>query len=395
MAGKRTSKRVGRPARRTTARKARARAVETALAALAHDIRTPLTGILAHAELLAASELDERARGWALSVKSAAEHLAQLTTIVCDAVRAEATGLVLRDDAFSPQQLAEDVGASLAARAQTTGLKSEIEIARGFPERAIGDPVRLRAALENLIDNAVKFTARGTVRLQASAKPIKRGKLRIVFAVSDSGIGLKPAEIRKLFKPFSQASATVSRRYGGTGLGLTLVRRIARAMGGDLTVTSSAGKGSTFTFSVVLAAVTGKRAPDKHVAARNGGLLPPRRILCVEDSPYGRVVLNTVLRELGHHADFVASGESAIEALGKAQYDLILMDITLNGLDGLETTRRIRALPSADGRIPVIGISARTEPQDRANARSAGMDIYLTKPVSPRALAEAIERALR
>lgn len=391
MPKKRKSTRSRRPARRKAS--GNARAIETVLAALAHDIRTPLTGILAHAELLAASELDARARNWALSVKGAAEHLAQLTTIVCDAVRADAVGLTLREDLFSPRHLAEELGASLAARAQTSGLKSHVDIAKTLPERATGDPVRLRAALENLIDNAVKFTARGTVSLQASSKPAARGKAELVFAVSDSGIGLKGAEVKKLFKPFSQASEAVSRRYGGTGLGLTLVRRIARAMGGDLVVTSKPGKGSTFRLSVLIAADSGEGATKTPRIAKSGGDHPPRKILCVEDSPYGRVVINTMLRELGHQADFVASGEAALEALKKGGHDLVLMDVTLNGIDGIETTRRIRALPAAAGRIPVIGISARTDARDDAKARTAGMNVYLKKPVSPRALAEAIENA--
>ncbi len=142
-------------------RKGRSAAPETALASLAHDIRTPLTGILALAELLAASDIGERERRWASGVKSAAEHLAQLTTIVCDAARADAAGLTLRSEAFSPRRLAETIAASLSARAGTNGLTSEISIARDLPERVNGDPVRLRAMIENLVDNAVKFTARG------------------------------------------------------------------------------------------------------------------------------------------------------------------------------------------------------------------------------------------
>jgi CheY-like chemotaxis protein len=395
MSKKRMSKRRNPGTRKTARGRGRTRAIETALAALAHDIRTPLTGILAHAELLAASELDDRARSWALSVKSAAEHLAQLTTIVCDAVRADAAGLVLRKDIFSPRQFAEDLGAALAARAQTSGLTSHVDIADGIPDRASGDSIRLRAALENLIDNAVKFTARGVVKLQAAAEPAARGKCRLVFTVSDSGIGMKPAELKRLFKPFSQASETVSRRYGGTGLGLTLVQRIARAMGGDLTVTSRPGKGSVFTLTALLTVTNGKPGRATSQPARRNGGHPPRKILCVEDSPYGRVVINTMLRELGHQADFVASGESALDVVKKGEHDLVLMDITLNGIDGIETTRRIRALPPPAGRVPVIGISARTEERDSANARAAGMDIYLTKPVSPRALVDAIEKTAR
>ncbi len=369
------------------------RAIETALAALAHDIRTPLTGILALAELLAASELGEREQAWARAVKSAAEHLAQLTTIVCDGVRAEAVGLALREEVFSPRQLAEDLGASLSARAQTSGLVAEVAIAADLPERVIGDAARLRSAVENLIDNAVKFTARGVVKLGVSASRAAAGKSRLTFAVTDSGIGLTPGEIKKLFRPFAQASEAVSRRYGGTGLGLTLVKRLARTMGGDLKVSSAPRRGSTFRLDVVVRLAPADSSRGK--SGRNGrrGVTPlaGRRILCVEDSPYGRVVLNTILRELGHHADFVASGEAALEAL-KRGYDLVLMDVTLTGIDGFETTRRIRSHPAASRALRVIGISARSDAADQA--RAAGMDAYLIKPVSPAALAEAIGQSL-
>lgn len=368
--------------------------VEAALASLAHDIRTPLTGILALAELLAASDLGERERRWANGVKSAAEHLAALTTMVCDAVRADAAGLVLRHEPFSPRRLAETIGASLGARATTNGLKSDVAIARDLPDWVAGDPVRLRAMIENLIDNAVKFTARGGLRFAVSAKPAPRGRMTLVFAVTDNGIGISPAELKRLFRPFAQANATVSRRYGGTGLGLVAVKRLAHAMGGDLGVVSKPKRGSTFTLSIPVEPVTQKAQKG------NGALRSPAaaktqslNILCAEDNPYGRVILNTILTEFGHRADFVGSGEAAAEAAARGGYDLVLMDITLTGIDGLEATKRIRSLPGRAGRIPVIGISALGSAEDRKRAAAAGMSAYLVKPVTPAALAEIMAGA--
>jgi len=388
-----------RPRKRTRVRLVRAAkkiprksapAVEMALAALAHDIRTPLTGILALAELLVASDIGARERGWAASIKSAAEHLAQLTTVVTDAVKAEAASLVLRHDVFSPRRLTETIGAALLARAQTLGLKAEVVIDPDLPETVAGDPVRLRAALENLIDNAVKFTAQGSVTLAVKAHPATRNRVRLQFEVTDSGIGLRESEIRKLFRPFSQASAEVSRRYGGTGLGLTLVKRLAKAMGGDLTVTSKLAEGSTFHLGVIVervpaAAARGSkpRVPGREPA---GGL----SILCVEDNPYGRVVLSTILGELGHRVSFAASGEAALTALEGETFDVVLMDANLSGIDGFETARRIRALGGGKGRVPIIGLSARSHPDDDARARAAGMNAYLTKPVSAQALVKAL-----
>jgi signal transduction histidine kinase len=228
------------------------RQIENALAALAHDIRTPLTGVLALSELLAASNLPERERNWANAIKRSAEHLSVVTSIVLDAVKADATGLVLRNEIFSPRQLANDIAASLVARTEIGGLTANVSIDDDLPETVIGDPVRLRAMLENLIDNAIKFTARGEVSFSITAKPAPRKRVKFAFAVGDSGIGMTPAEIKKLFRPFTQANDEISRRFGGTGLGLVLVRRLAKVMAGDLTVVSKPGKGSTFTLTVLL-----------------------------------------------------------------------------------------------------------------------------------------------
>lgn len=362
------------------------RAVEAALAGIAHDIRTPLTGIVALAELLSASDLGARERGWADAIKSGADHLAQIATLLVDAVRADAKGLVIRDDPFSPRLLAESVGVALAARAGSKSVATETVIG-DLPMRAFGDALRLRTALENLADNAVKFTEDGSIKFAATATKAARGRLRLTFTFTDTGIGLSPAEVKRLFKPFVQANEDVARRYGGAGLGLVFVRRIARAMGGDLTVTSKRGKGSTFTLTALVALA--EVAASGETAAR-GEARPSLTILCAEDNPYGRVVMNTVLKALGHRVDFVESGEAVVQAAARGGYDAVLMDVALPDIDGLEATRRIRALPGKAGQVPVIGISGRDGSDDERAARDAGMSFYLTKPVSPSKLAEAL-----
>jgi CheY-like chemotaxis protein/nitrogen-specific signal transduction histidine kinase len=368
-------------------------ALETALASLAHDIRTPLTGILALSDLLIACDLPERERGWARAIRSAADHLAQQTSLVLDAVKADRGGLALRKDEFSPVELVEAIAASLSARAAKSGLSAEIEIAGELPARAIGDAVRIRAALENLIDNAVKFTARGGVRFAAKAEPAPRSRVRLIFSVSDSGIGLTKAEIARLFRPFAQASRDVSMRYGGTGLGLVLVKRLAKAMGGDLVVVSKKGEGSTFTLTVMVEPVSRRAGkPDGGNGDASAASAASLRILCAEDNPFGRMVLNAILTEFGHRVDFAGTGEAAIAAVIRGGYDLVLMDVTLPDVDGLEVTRRIRALSGDAARIPIIGISGRSSEEDVRNARTAGMTDYLTKPARPAALAEALQR---
>ncbi len=378
---------AAKPVRR---RGAAARATDAALAAFAHDIRTALTGILALGELLASSNLGERERRWAAGVKGSAEHLAALTTLVIDAAKAGAGPLTLRAEVFRPRRLVEAVAESLTARAETKGLGAEVTIADDLPEMLVGDPVRLRAALENLIDNAVKFTERGVVRLEARTARAARGHARLIFTVEDSGIGLTRAEIKRLFRPFAQASADIARRYGGAGLGLAVVKVLAKAMRGDLAVASAPGRGSRFRLTVMLpiapAATAGGRAQQPAAAVRR------LAVLCAEDNPYGRVILNTILTELGHRVDFVGSGEEAVAAV-KRGYDVVLMDVTLPGIDGIEATRRIRAFSGAAAVTPIIGLSGRGDAGDEQAARAAGMDGYLCKPVSPSALSGALAAA--
>ena len=382
------AKRKRKSKRRTTRvpRRAAPRAVEAALAGVAHDIRTPLTGILALADLLAASGLGPRERQWARAIKSGAEHLAALSTLIVDAARADAAGLVLQREPFSPRALAEHVAEGLTARAAGRSIAVEVAISPDLPARTAGDALRLRAALENLADNAVKFTHAGAVRFAASAKPARK-RVRLVFEMSDSGIGMSAAELKMLFRPFAQASADIARRYGGAGLGLTFVKRIAKAMGGDLTVKSTKGKGSVFRLTVLVDAAEAAGGGSETAARK---MTRPLTLLCAEDNPYGRVIMNTILGELGHRADFVETGEAAMEAASRGGYDAVLMDVTLPGIDGLEATRRIRALPGDVGGVPVIGISGRARSDDEQAARAAGMNAYLVKPISPSKLAEVL-----
>jgi CheY-like chemotaxis protein/anti-sigma regulatory factor (Ser/Thr protein kinase) len=356
---------------------------------LAHDIRTPLTGILALADLLHASDLPEREQRWTAALKGAAEHLARLTNLVVDVAKADTTGLVLRQEPFSPRELANSVAAALTARADAKALTSRLDIAKNVPNAARGDAVRLRSALENLIDNAVKFTERGSIALTASAARAVRGGIRLTFTVTDSGIGIAAADLKRLFKPFAQASADVARRFGGAGLGLVAVQRIAAAMGGGLKVSSRPGRGSTFRLTVVVDAAAKPAAQGR---SRTGRTVAGLRLLCVEDNPYGRVVLSAVLRELGHRVSFVGNGEAAVAAVEQGGHDAVLMDVALAGIDGIETTRRIRQLRGPAGRIPIIGVSGRSEANDEAAAHAAGMNAYLRKPASPAALNETLAK---
>jgi CheY-like chemotaxis protein/nitrogen-specific signal transduction histidine kinase len=384
---RRKSKVVKRRRVSSRASAANPRAIEAALAGIAHDIRTPLTGIVALAELLATSDLGAREREWANAVKSGADHLAALATLIVDAAKADAKGLVLRSEPFSPRALAEAVGVALTARAGNKAIKAEIKIAPDLPVSVSADALRLRAALENLADNAVKFTNEGTVTFAVSAEPAPRKRTRLIFTFTDSGIGLSASDLKHLFRPFAQASLEIAKRYGGAGLGLSFVKRIAKVMGGDLTVTSNLGRGSIFRFTILAEAVD---APAADRVDRRPASSRSLSILCAEDNPYGRVVMNTILRELGHRVDFVETGEAVVAAVARGGHDVVLMDVMLSGLNGIEATRRIRALSGNAGKTPVIGISGRSERGDEQAARAAGMNVYLAKPVSPGKLAQVL-----
>jgi CheY-like chemotaxis protein len=378
--------------------------VEAALAVFAHEVRTPLTGILAISDLLATSDLPERERRWVDTIKAGAEHLASLATLFVDAAkdhrddRNAATGL--REDLFDLRALARNAGDSLAGRAAAKGLQSKVHISEALPSLVVGDPVRLRAALENLIDNAVKFTEAGGVAFEAQparvgkahAKTNAKGKVGVAFAVSDSGIGLTLQEIKRLFRPFSQANVSIASRFGGAGLGLSSVKQLARSMGGDIAVAPRRG-GATFTLTVALRAAGATRPASPKDGGRAVEASLALRVLSVEDNPFGRVVLNTILNELGHQAEFIGRGEAAIERIEQGTFDAVLMDMVLPGIDGIEAIRRIRDLAPPHGHIAIIGVSGRGD--DEAASRAAGADAFLLKPVSPRALATALIEATR
>ncbi|MGZ5908204.1 MAG: ATP-binding protein [Reyranella sp.] len=384
-------------ARKTTPRKgakspgrgvdAPAGAIEMALATFAHEVRTPLTGILALSSLLETSGLPERERSWVESIKASAEHLSALATLFVDATRRRGPGLSIRHDFFDLRTLAQTSANSLAGRAAAKGLASTAELDEGLPVFAVGDPVRLRAALENLIDNAVKFTDSGSVAFTAAPArgASRKGRFAVAFGVADSGVGLSVSEIKRLFKPFSQSSVAISRRFGGAGLGLSSVRQLARAMGGDVTVKPRSGGGTVFTLTVVLDDA-GERSPSSDAdPSRAAAGVKPLKILSVEDNPFGRVVLNAVLQELGHEVEFVGRGEEAPQRLARGSFDLVLMDMVLPGIDGIEAIRRIRAGVAPTSRIASVGVSGRGE--DESAARAAGASGFLLKPVSPRELA--------
>lgn len=255
-----------------------------------------------------------------------------------------------------------------------------------------GDPYRLRQVLNNLLSNAIKFTARGRIEVEVAVSGAGPDERALAITVRDQGTGIPPDAMDRLFTPFAQGSSEVARTYGGTGLGLKVSRDLARLMGGDLTVASEPGRGAAFTLSVVLP-VGAPVSQDEAAAAAPVDLPPRLRVLAVDDHEINRRTLALVLQPLDVDLSTASDGLLALELMEKRPFDLILMDVNMPGIDGNETTRRLRASSGPNARVPVIGFSAGTEPEQVAACLSAGMTDWLAKPLEPHRLYEALRRA--
>jgi len=384
------------------------------IATVSHELRTPLNGVVGMTQLLATTRLDARQTEYVETIRSSGEALLGIINDVLDFSKIEAERVVIEEIPFDPRELVEQTRASFAHQAAAKSLGLETEVAAELPPRLVGDPLRLGQVLSNLVGNAVKFTDRGGVRvivdLDGDGAP-PTGELLVRFRVIDSGIGIKPERIPSLFAPFVQEDQSTTRRYGGTGLGLAISKRFAELMGGTIGVASERGGGSTFTFTVPLReaaeeteakdAATGT-APIGGAASGQAGdvawteAFAGKRILVVDDDPVNRRVAVRVLTLLGAEAEEAESGHAAIAALGRRRFDVALMDCSMPGMDGFETTRRIRdpASGALNPRLPIIAMTARTQPEDRQRCLAAGMDGYLAKPISIQALERAVAPAL-
>ncbi|MDZ5646570.1 hybrid sensor histidine kinase/response regulator [Nitrospirillum sp. BR 11828] len=363
------------------------------LATLSHEIRTPMTGILGLTQLLLETGLSMRQRDYVRTVHESGESLLAILNDVLDLSKVEAGKLEIEHRPFDTAALLDGVLNLMAGRAAEKGLDLQLRTCPVFPGRLMGDPLRLRQVLLNLVGNAIKFTDRGWVRISASADRLDDGRMQFGIIVSDTGMGVPEASQGRLFETFSQASVEVTRRYGGSGLGLAIAKRLVQAMGGQIGFRSRPGNGSHFWFTIPTA------EPEDEVAvARNANApplsLPPLAVLVVEDVTANQVVLDALLRARGHAVTVAADGAAAVRLVAQGRFDLVLMDMQLPGIDGLEATRRIRALPdSTRARVPVVATTANTDAADGDQCLAAGMDGFVTKPIRPDALVEAMHRA--
>ncbi len=373
------------------AAEAASRAKSQFLANMSHEIRTPMNGVLGMAQLLAMdSSLKAEQRRYLQIIQSSGESLLRVIDDILDFSKMEAGRLSLAEEDFDLQERLSMTLRLMEMRAQAKSLELTWSVADDVPHWLKGDSARLHQVLTNLIGNAVKFTERGSVhvKVEPAADPHPAGGLwRLRFSVGDTGIGIPAQYLPRLFNAFSQADASNSRRFGGTGLGLSISRQLVELMGGEMGVESEPGQGSTFWFTVLMH--TAENEGETSLATLPDELAknPPAlvgRVLVVEDEPTNRLLAKAMLRVLGCTSEAVEEGQEALDWLDREQCDLILMDCQMPGLDGFETTARIREQEiqaGKDGRhIPIVAMTANALSGDRERCLRAGMDDYLSKP---------------
>ncbi|MGZ5862361.1 MAG: ATP-binding protein [Methyloceanibacter sp.] len=357
------------------------------LALASHELRTPMGAIVSMTELLLASPLDNTQRRYGETLQQSAKSLLALLNDVLDFSKLEAGHCELDLAPFDLHDLVQGIAAGVQARASDKGLASGVDIGASCPRRIKGDGARIRQILDNLIDNALKFTSEGSVRLRASAREAG-GTLSLRFDVTDTGIGLSKAEQERLFQPYVQVDRAILSRYGGTGLGLSIARRLVKLMEGEIGCESVTGQGSLFWVSFPALRVE-TEASASNEEAQPAGVLSGE-ILVVEDNAVNRMLIGAYLDEFGLTHEMVGSGGAAVMSLAAKTYDLVLMDIMMPELDGIETTKRIRKLQGPSAEVPIVALTAHTKKGDREDYLAAGMDACVSKPIRGRELYAAL-----
>jgi signal transduction histidine kinase/CheY-like chemotaxis protein/HPt (histidine-containing phosphotransfer) domain-containing protein len=365
------------------------------LANMSHEIRTPLNAVLGMMSLLLDTSLSPAQREYVATARSSGGALLEVLNDLLDVSKIEAGMLQIETAPFVLHDCLQGAMGIVRSKAESKGVALQGRVADSVPAAVESDAARLRQILVNLLDNAVKFTPQGEVRLEVEAGEETGGFVELLFAVRDTGIGIPADRIDRLFKPFGQADSSMARLYGGTGLGLVISRRLAERLGGRMWVESTPGRGSVFFFTIrcrpTEESLCRSPAADEPVDARLAERLP-LRILLAEDNSINQKVGLLMLERMGYLADVAGNGAEVLEALRRQPYDLVLMDIQMPGMDGLEATRRIRDELPRERQPRIVAMTANVLPEQREACHLAGMDDFVQKPVGLADLRAALER---
>lgn len=372
------------------------RAKSQFLANMSHELRTPMNAIIGFTDLLMRGDNDARRLEQLRHIDSASRSLLALINQILDLSKIEAGRLELEQRPFAPAAMMEEMEALFRSQAATRGLKLILHRADDLPLAVSGDVMRLEQVLINLLGNALKFTPAGEIELSINRQP--GATLGLEFTVRDSGIGISPEQQARLFSPFSQADSSITRRYGGSGLGLFISRQLVEAMGGQLNLDSTPGRGSRFSFTVPLSEVDAAQlaAPEAPMRPAIQQLqaaqqLQGLRVLLAEDHALNRRLVARILGDAGVQLDMAENGRQAVEMAQAHEYDLVLMDLQMPEMDGLEAARAIRLLPGRE-RLPIIAVTANAYDEDRAACQAAGMNDFLAKPIDAEPLLSLLVR---